>query len=59
MIEEILGYQMAHKGSAGDRVNATLAAAGYNFSQLLRWLAMILRVLIFVLARIIPSVQHA
>ena len=26
------------KGREGDRINAVLAAAGYNFSQLLRWL---------------------
>jgi transposase, IS5 family len=27
----------------GDRINAVLAAAGYNFSLLLRWLAKLLR----------------
>jgi hypothetical protein len=26
------------KGRDGDRINAVLAAAGYNFSLLLRWL---------------------
>ncbi len=30
----------------GDRSNAVLAAAGYNFSLLLRWLARLLRALI-------------
>ena len=27
------------KGRVGDRINAVLAAAGYNFGLLLRWLA--------------------
>ncbi len=27
------------KGRDGDRINAVLAAAGYNFGLLLRWLA--------------------
>jgi IS5 family transposase len=31
------------KGRAGDRNNAVLAAAGYNFSLLLRWLRLLLR----------------
>ena len=31
------------KGRDGDRVNAVLAAAGYNFSLLLRWLRLLLR----------------
>ena len=30
------------KGREGDRVNAVLAAAGYNFSLLLRWLRLLL-----------------
>jgi hypothetical protein len=34
------------KGREGDRINAVLAAAGYNFSLLLRWLAALLRALI-------------
>jgi hypothetical protein len=34
------------KGRDGDRNNAVLAAAGYNFSLLLRWLARLLRALI-------------
>jgi transposase, IS5 family len=37
------------KGRAGDRINAVLAAAGYNFSLLLRWLAALLRALIALL----------
>src|SRR5437660_346091 len=34
------------KGRDGDRSNAVLAAAGYNFSLLVRWLARLLRALI-------------
>ncbi|HZT88998.1 MAG TPA: IS5/IS1182 family transposase, partial [Stellaceae bacterium] len=33
------------KGRDGDRANAVLAAAGYNFSLLLRWLTRLLRAL--------------
>ena len=33
------------KGRVGDRANAVLAAAGCNFSLLLRWLARLLRAL--------------
>ncbi|MDA9536967.1 transposase [Bradyrhizobium sp. CCBAU 21362] len=34
------------KGRDGDRINAVLAAAGYNFSPLLRWFAELLRALL-------------
>ena len=34
------------KGRLGDRINAVLAAAGYNFGLLLRWLADLLRAII-------------
>jgi transposase, IS5 family len=34
------------KGYHGDRINAVLAAAGYNFRLLLRWLATLLRALL-------------
>ena len=33
------------KGRDGDRTNAVLAAPGYNFSLLLRWLERLLRAL--------------
>ena len=33
------------KGRDGDRINAVLAAAGYNFGLLLRWLERLLRAL--------------
>lgn len=52
-IESVIGHVKAGprmgrnflKGHEGDRANALLAAAGYNFSLLLRWLAMLLRAL--------------
>ena len=34
------------KGRDGDRANAVLAAAGYNFGLLLRWFEALLRALI-------------
>ena len=37
------------KGRDGDRINAVLAAAGYNFSLLLRWFEELLRVLSLIL----------
>ena len=63
-IEPVIGHVKAEhrmdrnylKGRQGDRINAVLAAAGFNFSLLLRWLAELLRVLIRALtdARPIP-----
>ena len=41
------------KGRKGDRINAALAAAGYNFSLLLRWFRRLLRALLLILARAI------
>ncbi len=37
-------------GRAGDAANAVLAAVGYNFGRLLRWLALLLRIVLAVLA---------
>ena len=37
------------KGRDGDRINAVLAAAGYNFSLLLRWFEELLRALLLIL----------
>ena len=37
------------KGRDGDRINAVLAAAGYNFSLLLRWFEELLRALLLML----------
>ncbi len=39
------------KGRDGDRINAVLAAAGYNFSLLLRWFRCLLRSLLLILVR--------
>ena len=47
------------KGRAGDRINAVLAAAGYNFSLLLRWFAALLRALFLALLRKDPAPQTA
>ena len=53
-VEPVIGHVKAEhrmnrnylKGRDGDRINAVLAAAGYNFSLLLRWLARLLSALI-------------
>ncbi len=53
-VEPVIGHLKAEhrmdrnylKGRAGDRANAVLAAAGYNFALLLRWLRRLLRALI-------------
>ncbi len=53
-VEPVIGHTKAEhrmgrnylKGRDGDRSNAVLAGAGYNFSLLLRWLARLLRALI-------------
>jgi IS5 family transposase len=54
-IEPMIGHMKAEhrmgrnylKGRSGDRINAILAAAGYNFHLLLRWFADFLRLLIY------------
>ena len=43
------------KGRVGDRINAVLAAAGYNFGLLLRWLAALLRAIIRAFAETVPA----
>jgi IS5 family transposase len=45
------------KGRDGDRINAVLAAAGYNFSLLLRWLERFLRALMRMLLAIPAPAQ--
>lgn len=53
-VERVIGHLKAEhrmdrnyfKGRLGDRINAVLAAAGYNFGLLLRWLAELLRAII-------------
>ena len=56
-VEPVIGHLKAEhrmdcnhlKGRTGDRANAVLAAGGYNFALLLRWLARLLRALLRVL----------
>jgi len=47
------------KGRAGDRANAVLAAAGYNFALLLRWLEELLHALLAALCRALPKAVFA
>ena len=47
------------KGRDGDRINAVLAAAGFNFSLLLRWLEELLRVLLLILRPGLPPPRLA
>jgi hypothetical protein len=47
------------KGDDGDHCNAVLAAAGYNFSLLLRWLERLLRALIRMLLAAPTLAQNA
>jgi len=66
-VEPVIGHAKAEhrmgrnylKGGDGDRINAVLAAAGYNFALLLRWLARLLRALIQALLLMPPSLQSA
>lgn len=66
-IEPVIGHMKAEhrmgrnylKGRNGDRINAVLAAAGYNFSLLLRWLAALLRALIAALALAVSQLKIA
>jgi transposase, IS5 family len=47
------------KGRDGDRANAVLAAAGYNFSLLLRWFEWLLCALLAALCRMFPAPRFA
>ena len=47
------------KGRVGDRINAVLAAAGYNYGLLLRWLAEFLRAIIRAFAETVPAPKIA
>ena len=66
-VEPVIGHTKAEhrmgrnylKGRDGDCINAVLAAAGYNFALLLRWLARFLRAMFQVLAAISPTVRLA
>ena len=61
-VEPVIGHLKAEhrmgrnylKGPEGDRINAVLAAAGYNFGLLLRWLAAFLRAFIIALVQSAP-----
>ena len=56
-VEPVIGHLKAEhrmarnylKGRAGDRADAVLAAAGYNFALLLRWFSRLLRALLLAL----------
>lgn len=64
-VEPVIGHMKAEhrmdrnhlKGYAGDRANALLAAAGYNFRLLLRWLEELLRALFRLLSLNIADAQ--
>jgi transposase, IS5 family len=66
-VEPVIGHLKAEhrlgrnylKGRDGDRINAVLAAAGYNFSLLLRWLERLLRALIAALIEIAQNPKTA
>lgn len=66
-VEPVIGHVKAEhhmdrnylKGRSGDRANAVLAAAGYNFSLLLRWLEVLLRALFQALSEPLPAPQPA
>ena len=46
------------RGRDGDRINAELAAAGYNFILLLRWFEELLRVLSLILCHALATPLH-
>lgn len=66
-VEPVIGHLKAEhrmernylKGREGDRANAVLAAAGYNFALILRWFEALLRALIQVLLRANYAAQPA
>ena len=66
-VEPVIGHLKGYhrmgrnylKGREGDRSNAVLAAAGYNFSLLLRWFEWLLRALLAVLCRTFPAPRFA
>ncbi len=66
-VEPVIGHIKAEhrmdrnylKGRDGDCANAVLAAAGYNFSLLLRWLELLLRALFQALLRAVLIAQPA
>ncbi|MEW5704352.1 MAG: IS5 family transposase [Pseudomonadota bacterium] len=66
-VEPVIGHLKAEhrmdrnhlKGRDGDRINAVLAAAGYNFGLLLRWLAAFWRALFQAFLQSAPTARSA
>jgi transposase, IS5 family len=66
-VEPVIGHLKAEhrmgrnylKGRDGDRINAVLAAAGYNFGLLLRWLERLLRAFMRMLLAVLAPAQNA
>ena len=66
-VEPVIGHVKAEhrmgrnylKGRAGDRANAVLAAVGYNFNLLLRWLEQLFCALILVFCCTRPTLRFA
>ena len=66
-VEPVIGHLKAEhrmgrnylKGRDGDRTNAVLAAAGYNFALLLRWLRKLLRALLQTLIPPLIGLRYA
>jgi IS5 family transposase len=66
-VEPVIGHLKAEhrmgrnhlKGRHGDRANAVLAAAGFNFHLLLRWFERLLRALLQMLCRLTSPMQFA
>ena len=66
-VEPVIGHVKAEhrmdrnylKGRDGDRANAVLAAAGYNFSLLIRWFEALLRALLAAILRAASMPQTA
>ena len=62
-VEPVIGHIKAEhcvdpnylKGHDADRINAVLAAAGYNFGLLLRWLAELLHFIIYGFLNTVPT----
>ena len=66
-VEPVIGHLKAEhrmarnhlKGRDGDRSNAVLAAAGFNFHLLLRWYERLLCVLFAALSRVVNRIEYA
>jgi transposase, IS5 family len=66
-VEPVIGHLKAEhrmgrnhlKGRHGDRINAVLAAAGFNFHLLLRWFERLLRALLVMLCNRTETTQYA